>query len=303
MLIPEPRLYCNVHTHIKNYWCIMAADEDKEHIDSEEEDEDYVPGVDPNEGEASDDEDAAGGGGATEDDGPIILSITKQKAVDDAFYDLFGYHYTATNNTKSNDKIPTKSKHTITKQKRILSSIFGNRSCNKLINNAKSIASLARAKPSSGGMLRLEKRTITEVKRFAGQEIKIEKVVMVPVMLGDDNDEKKFASQSLSNNTTNNTSSTATTSSATAGRKAKGVDNLLHEMAKPEKLSTVAKTSADWDLFKSKNADASLKEQLESQATGNDAYLVKKDFLNRVDERRFEAEKAERERSRAKRGK
>jgi len=280
----------------------MAADEDKEHIDSEDEDEDYVPGIDPNEEAASDDDDAAGGSGATEDDGPIILSITKQKAVDDAFYDLFGYHYTA-NNTKSNDKIPTKSKHTMTKQKRILSSIFGNRSCNKLMNNSKSIASLARAKPSSGGMLRLEKRTITEVKRFAGQEIKIEKVVMVPVMLGDEDD--KIASQSLSNNMTNNTSSTAiaSTTAAGVGRKAKGVDNLLHEMSKPEKLSTVAKTSADWDLFKSKNADASLKEQLESQATGNDAYLVKKDFLNRVDERRFEAEKAERERSRAKRGK
>ena len=279
----------------------MAAGEDKEHIDSEEEDEDYVPGIDHEEAASDDNDDAAGG--ATEDDGPIILSITKQKAVDDAFYDLFGYHYTATaNNTKSNDKIPTKSKHTITKQKRILSSIFGNRSCIKLMNNAKSIASLARAKPSSGGMLRLEKRTITEVKRFAGQEIKIEKVVMVPVMLGDDDGKNKIA---LSIDTTNNTSGTATTSSAstTVGRKAKGVDNLLHEMSKPEKLSTVAKTSADWDLFKSKNADASLKEQLESQATGNDAYLVKKDFLNRVDERRFEAEKAERERNRAKRGK
>ena len=282
----------------------MAADEDKEHIDSEEEDEDYVPGIDPNEGEASDEDDEIDGGGATEDDGQIILSITKQKAVDDAFYDLFGYHYTATaNSTKSNDKIPTKSKHTMTKQKRILSTIFGNRSCVKLMNNAKSIASLARAKPSSGGMLRLEKRTITEVKRFAGQEIKIEKVVMVPVMLGDDNDKNKIVSQSLSNNMTNNTSSTTNTTAAGVGRKAKGVDNLLHEMSKPEKLSTVAKTSADWDLFKSKNADASLKEQLESQATGNDAYLVKKDFLNRVDERRFEAEKAERERNRAKRGK
>lgn len=81
------------------------------------------------------------------------------------------------------------------------------------------------------------------------------------------------------------------------------MDNLLTELSKPEKLSTVAKTSADWDLFKSKNADATLKEQLESQALGNDAYLVKKDFLNRVDTRRFEKEKAERERERAKRGK
>ena len=282
---------------------------------SDEEDEDYVPGVDPDEQGAGDSDDD-GGAPTTEndDDAPVTLSITKQKAVDDAFYDLFGYYYTAsssssisTGNGKSTDKLPTKSKHTISKQKSILSSIFGKRTSMKLINHAKSTAAQARAKPGSGGMLRLEKRVVTEVKRFAGQEIKIEKVVMVPVMLGDDGDSNEMKLLDGSSGTTTQSTETnntvAAASMAPGTGKAKGVDNLLTELSKPEKLSTVAKTSADWDLFKSKNADATLKEQLESQAYGNDAYLVKKDFLNRVDTRRFEKEKAERERERAKRGK
>ena len=90
---------------------------------------------------------------------------------------------------------------------------------------------------------------------------------------------------------------------ASSGTKAKGVDNLLTELSKPEKLSTISKTSADWDLFKAKNADSELKEQLESKAKGKEAYLVKKDFLARVDNRRFELEKAQRDRERARRGK
>ena len=74
-------------------------------------------------------------------------------------------------------------------------------------------------------------------------------------------------------------------------------------MSRPEKLSVASKTSADWDLFKAKNTDTALGDQLESKARGNEAFLVKKDFLARVDHRRFELERAERDRERAKRGK
>ena len=83
---------------------------------------------------------------------------------------------------------------------------------------------------------------------------------------------------------------------------AKGLDSLLTTLSRPEKLSTISKTSADWDLFKSQSANSQLKEELESKAKGKEAYLVKEDFLNRVDKRRFEIEKGERERERAKRG-
>jgi hypothetical protein len=56
-----------------------------------------------------------------------------------------------------------------------------------------------------------------------------------------------------------------------------GVDNPLAEMSRPEKLSAISKTSADWDLFKANNADTTLGEQLENKVRGNEAYLVKRD--------------------------
>ncbi|KAL7426391.1 hypothetical protein ACHAXM_000433 [Skeletonema potamos] len=263
----------------------------------EDEDEDYVPGQDPDEGVPSDDDENDIAATLEEDSGPL-LSITKQKAVDDAFNDLFGYNYTKSAAAKPQSKLPVKSKSAMQKQKNILSSIFGKSSCSKLLSTSKVTAALARPKASSGGMMRLEKRVIKEVKRFAGQEICVEKVVMVPIFTnsGSGGDGKPKSSTNEHSNTNNVTA-------ATAASTAKGLDNLLQEMSRPEKLSTISKTSTDWDLFKSKNADEALKEQLESRAQGNDAFLVKKDFLDRVDHRRFELEKQERDRERASRGK
>ncbi len=266
-------------------------------VDSDEEDEDYVPGQDPEEGVPSDDDENDITNTLEEEEAGPTLSITKQKAVDDAFNDLFGYNYTKSAAVKSLSKLPVKSKSAMQKQKNILSSIFGKSSSSKLMATSKVTAALARPKASSGGMMRLEKRVIKEVKRFAGQEICVEKVVMVPIFTNGGGDDGKPKSSA------NEQSNTDNVSAATTAPKAKGLDNLLQEMSRPEKLSTISKTSTDWDLFKSKNADEALKEQLESRAEGNDAFLVKKDFLDRVDHRRFELEKQERDRERASRGK
>ena len=260
--------------------------------DSDEEDEDYVPGIE----EASDDDENDVSMEA-EDIEQHVLSITKQKAVDDAFLELFGYTYVPTT-IKSNGKISVKASSRSAKQRRILSRMFGKRSCVQLMSRAKSNAALVKPKPSSGGMIRLEKRVIKEVKRFAGQEISVEKVVMVPVMMA-------ASTQGGSPGVTLQSNSKSIASKPTAKPNpvpAKGLDSLLTTLSRPEKLSTISKTSADWDLFKTKNAPE-IKEDLENQARGKEAYLVKKDFLNRVDERRFEIEKGERDRERAKRGK
>ena len=64
-------------------------------------------------------------------------------------------------------------------------------------------------------------------------------------------------------------------------------------------MSTVQKTSNDWESFK--ESDKQLQDELEKNAQGKDAFLVKQDFLNRVDQRKFELEKDERDRERAKR--
>lgn len=87
---------------------------------------------------------------------------------------------------------------------------------------------------------------------------------------------------------------------ATAKPAAGGLDQALQQLAGPSKISTVAKTSADWDQFKT---DTGLEAELEKKAQGKDAYLVKQDFLTRVDARKFDLEKQERDKERAKRGK
>ena len=230
------------------------------------------------------------------------------RAVDDAFLELFGYPYEpvpAGGRASAGGKsLPAKRGRATQRQVRILSSMFGRGACRRLVETAAAVASRSATKPCGGGLVRLERRTVTEVKRFAGQEIRVERVVVVPVFRGggDAGAEARGRGGDGPPEAAASAGSAAGAPSAGATRKA-GVDDLLREMSKPEKLSTMSKTSADWDLFKSKNADAELKEQLETSAAGNEAYLVKKDFLDRVDRRRFELEKAERDRERAQRGK
>lgn len=289
--------------------------------DSDEEDEDYAPGADPDgDGDSDDGRD----GDADGDAAPFALSVARRKAVDDAFLDLFGYPFAPRGADGAGDDAPGGSspagenkpgekRGVARRRRRILSSIFGRRATSKLLRHAARAAAAARPKAgSAGGMLRLERRVVKEVKRFAGQEIEVERVVVVPVMAGDEAEgtsdgtaARKAAASDPDGGapTSAGSASGRRTTKKAAKRAAKGVDSLLTEMARPEKLSTLSKTSADWDLFKLRDKDGALKEQLESKARGKEAYLVKKDFLARVDGRRFELERAQRDRQRAKRGK
>ena len=72
---------------------------------------------------------------------------------------------------------------------------------------------------------------------------------------------------------------------------------MLQELEGPGKLSTVAKTSADWESFKQDSGNIE-RDVLEQQAQGTNAYLIKQDFLHRVDHRSFLHEKAQRDRVR-----
>ena len=79
-----------------------------------------------------------------------------------------------------------------------------------------------------------------------------------------------------------------------------GIDSVLAQIAEPIKTSTVKKTSDDWESFK--ESDKQFQDELEKKAQSKDALLVRQDFLLRVDNRKFEIEKEERERERARRG-
>jgi hypothetical protein len=78
--------------------------------------------------------------------------------------------------------------------------------------------------------------------------------------------------------------------------KVSGIDAVLSQIKGPQKFTTIDKTNVDWENFKDK---AGLEEELKKKAQSKDAYLVKKDFLNRVDLRRFEQERDERNKKRA----
>jgi hypothetical protein len=80
----------------------------------------------------------------------------------------------------------------------------------------------------------------------------------------------------------------------------RGIDSVLAQIAEPTKISTVKKTNDDWESFK--ESDKQLQDELEKKAQSKDALLVRQDFLLRVDNRKFEIERDERERERAKRG-
>jgi hypothetical protein len=86
---------------------------------------------------------------------------------------------------------------------------------------------------------------------------------------------------------------------AAAMKPASQLDSVLQQIAGQKKQNTVEKTSDDWETFKEK--DKQLQDELELQAQSKNAYLVKQDFLNRVDQRRFEIEKEERDQERSRR--
>lgn len=93
----------------------------------------------------------------------------------------------------------------------------------------------------------------------------------------------------------------ASKSAAAAGSGGGGVDDLLQKMNETGKISTITRTANDWESFKTDNAGlgASLEEYTESKG----AFLKKKDFLERVDHRKFTHERNERERNRLKNSK
>lgn len=76
-----------------------------------------------------------------------------------------------------------------------------------------------------------------------------------------------------------------------------GIDQLLKNISEPAPVTTVAKTSHDWERFKDQSG---LGTKLEEQVDSKNAYLKKQDFLTRVDHRKFEIERQERERDRVK---
>ena len=133
--------------------------------------------------------------------------------------------------------------------------------------NKKSGASEAALLAARKALNATQKKTITEMVRFGNDIHEVERVV------------PGVASSS---------SSSSVSSSSSAAPNA--LETLVAGLDGPKSVSTMQKTSLEWDTFKSKQG---IGDELERYT--KNGYLAKQDFLGRVDLRQFEQEKSQRE--------
>ncbi|KAL1489476.1 hypothetical protein ABEB36_014364 [Hypothenemus hampei] len=125
-----------------------------------------------------------------------------------------------------------------------------------------------------------KKIKVTQLFEFAGEEVRVEKEV----------DASSAEARLL-------TKSTPKSSTKKSGNLS-GIGNVLTQLGKKQKISTLEKSKLDWDRFKK---EENIEEELQTHNKGRDGYLDRQDFLQRADLRRFEIEKEIRNVERAKR--
>ncbi|CAJ0940082.1 unnamed protein product, partial [Mesorhabditis belari] len=111
--------------------------------------------------------------------------------------------------------------------------------------------------------------TITEVFDFAGDEVKIERQVTEEELKKHEDKEKKLQDK-------------------VRPVKRSGLGDMLTELTKKKKISTIDKSMLDWNSFKTEN---DLGEELKTFNKGKGGYLKRMEFLQEADARQFEQEK------------
>lgn len=134
------------------------------------------------------------------------------------------------------------------------------------------------------------KVTITKVFDFAGEEVRVNKEVSA-----DSREAKSYLkSQSApQENDEDKEKSSLPMHSSLPGPSAKrpaGMSSILGRIGgKKQKMSTLEKSKMDWDAFKSEEG---ITEELAIHNRGREGFVERKNFLERVDHRQFELEKA-----------
>ncbi|XP_047453330.1 craniofacial development protein 1 [Mugil cephalus] len=137
------------------------------------------------------------------------------------------------------------------------------------------------------------KVTITKIFDFAGEEVRVNKEVAA--------DSKEARSYMKSQNTkqenedeeTNSSFNQMPKSKSLPGPSAKrptGMSSILNRIGgKKQKMNTLEKSKMDWDAYKSEEG---ITDDLAIHNRGKEGYVERKNFLERVDHRQFELEKA-----------
>nr|VDD28152.1 unnamed protein product [Brassica oleracea] len=126
---------------------------------------------------------------------------------------------------------------------------------------AAALAAVRNATATAAAASSRGKIEIREVKDFAGQEIEVKRLVEAG-------------------------SKEASSSSAGA---TSGVDAVLEQIKKKQKLSVLDKTKKDWGEYKEENKG--VEDELDKYKKSSDKYLDKVSFLERADYRQFEKER------------
>ncbi|XP_023123185.1 craniofacial development protein 1 [Amphiprion ocellaris] len=134
------------------------------------------------------------------------------------------------------------------------------------------------------------KVTITKVFDFAGEEVRVNTEVSADsreaksylkaqnAKTGEDGDNEKTSSASQP------------TLPGPSAKRPAGMSSVLDRIGgKKQKMSTLEKSKMDWDAFKSEEG---ITEELAIHNRGREGYVERKNFLERVDHRQFELEKA-----------
>ncbi|KAJ9515989.1 hypothetical protein QJQ45_016834 [Haematococcus lacustris] len=142
------------------------------------------------------------------------------------------------------------------------------------VNRSMAAAALAAAREAAslGAVRSHSKVTVTETRRFAGQNIQ--------VALQVDKNSKEAA-----------LAAGQSKGQAPAAAKS-GLDAFLNEVEKKRKVSVLDKSKADWQQAKA--GDTSMEEELEAHKRSDKQYLDKVDFLKRAELRQYEQERDQR---------
>uniref|UniRef100_A0A3B4WG62 Craniofacial development protein 1 n=1 Tax=Seriola lalandi dorsalis TaxID=1841481 RepID=A0A3B4WG62_SERLL len=121
--------------------------------------------------------------------------------------------------------------------------------------------------------------TITKVFDFAGEEVRYESSAQFETVYGNPSAPAVCVS-----------SSGCVLSCVCSAKRSAGVSGVLSRIGgKKQKMSTLEKSKMDWDAFKSEEG---ITEELAIHNRGREGYVERKNFLERVDHRQFELEKA-----------
>ncbi|KAM9352037.1 craniofacial development protein 1 [Symphorus nematophorus] len=153
-------------------------------------------------------------------------------------------------------------------------------------------SSASKISPSSAQTKASEpaKVTITKVFDFAGEEVRVNKEVSA-----DSREAKSYLkSQNTKQEETEDVEESSSPSQpplpGPSAKRPAGMSGILSRIGgKKQKMSTLEKSKMDWDAFK---CEEGITEELAIHNRGREGYVERKNFLERVDHRQFELEKA-----------